>query len=78
LQSRTNLTSGSVDHHLRSLIQAELLERSQGTRNIRLTKTGIHALSHAGLIEAIAHEPVYALTAKGLHLLEVAPAETPV
>jgi predicted transcriptional regulator len=74
LRRRTGLTSGSIDHHIARLVKAGLLEHFIGNRNVRLTKDGIRTLSHAGLIESVARQTVYAITPKGFKLLEIAPA----
>lgn len=74
LVRRTGLPSGSLNHHIPRLVGSGLLERIGGARGTRLTKNGIHALAHEGLIEPVAQEPVYALTTKGTKLLESAPA----
>lgn len=73
LAERTGLPNGSISHHIPRLVKGELLETLGGTRALRLAKKGIHALAHEGLIEPVAHEPVYGLTAKGTKLLETAP-----
>lgn len=73
LQNRTGISNGSITHHLPLLAKELLIEFDTGARNARITPAGLAKLAQAGLIEPIASEPVYALTAKGLRLLEIAP-----
>jgi SOS-response transcriptional repressor LexA len=67
---RTGFAAGAIHHHIGLLNRTELLERSTGARNLRLTQAGLRALGHADLIEIVDQAPVWDFTAKGLRLLE--------
>lgn len=72
LTERTGVSNGSISHHAPLLEKDGLLETSTGKRGLIVTPAGVLKLSRSGLIEKVAVEPVYALTPKGLKLLEIA------
>jgi DNA-binding transcriptional ArsR family regulator len=70
LRERAGIGYGTLTHHLPGLQEAGYIERGQGARTLRLTRLGVSLLRGSDLIEQVALVPLYAISARGLELLE--------
>jgi hypothetical protein len=73
LRQRTGLARACLAQHIPLLAAHGLLAYRAGRRRLVVTRTGLELLAMAGLIAPLARVPSYALTTRGVELLERAP-----